>query len=247
MSHPGAQSRVRAAVMALLSHSCFALAVGSMVLALATGMQLGFGRLPQPWAFLGNLLLVLQFPLLHSFLLHVRGRGLLVRLSPVGHGNVLAPTTYAWVASLQLLLTFWLWTPSGTVWRELHGVWAYVAWLPFGAAFAFLHKALVDADLNVQTGAIGWRALWRGQPPVYSPMPTRGLFAFCRQPIYLGFAMVLWTAPVWSPDWLLLSLGWSLYCVVGPLLKEARWLRRYGSVFTAYQQAVPYILPRLPR
>ena len=78
-------------------------------------------------------------------------------------------------------------------------------------------------------------------------MPTHGLFARCRQPIYLGFALVLWTAPVWSLDWLCLTVGWSVYCVVGPRLKEARWARLHGARFTEYQATVPYLLPRFRR
>jgi methanethiol S-methyltransferase len=59
--------------------------------------------------------------------------------------------------------------------------------------------------------------------------------------------MVLWTAPTWTLDWLLLSLVWGAYCVVGPLLKEARWHRMYGDQFSDYRARVPYLLPRLRR
>jgi protein-S-isoprenylcysteine O-methyltransferase Ste14 len=99
----------------------------------------------------------------------------------------------------------------------------------------------------LQTGAAGWWALLRGRKVDYGDMPTRGLFAACRQPIYLGFALVLWTAPTWTPDWLLLAVGWSLYCVVGPRRKEARWQRQFGERFLSYRQSVPYLLPRLFR
>ena len=78
-------------------------------------------------------------------------------------------------------------------------------------------------------------------------MPTGGLFMSCRQPIYLGFAPVSWTAPVWSPDWLALALVWSAYCGLGPLWKEARWARRFTPEFARYQSDVPYFLPRLRR
>jgi protein-S-isoprenylcysteine O-methyltransferase Ste14 len=59
--------------------------------------------------------------------------------------------------------------------------------------------------------------------------------------------LVLWTAPTWTPDWLLLAVGWSLYCVVGPRRKEARWQRQFGERFLSYRQSVPYLLPRLFR
>ncbi len=74
-----------------------------------------------------------------------------------------------------------------------------------------------------------------------------GLFAACRQPIYLGFALVLWTAPVWSLDWLLLTAPWTVYGVVGPRWKEQRWERLFGERFRAYRATVPYLLPRFRR
>jgi methanethiol S-methyltransferase len=240
------RSVAAAVVMGAACHAAFAAAVGSMAWALATGMQLGRGSLTGGSAVAVNLLLMLQFPLLHSFLLG-RGKHLVARLSPVGHGRTLALSTYALLASLQLLLAFWAWSPSGVVWHEPRGAAGIVQWTLFGGAWLFLQKSLWDAGLAVQSGAAGWWALLRGKPVAYGPLPTTGLFAYCRQPIYLGFAAVLWTAPVWSLDWLLLACGWTAYCIVGPRWKEARWERRFGASFVAYRASVPYLLPRLFR
>lgn len=244
--HP--RCRIAAAItMAVLCHSAFALAVGSMAYALLKGLQNGHGALPHGLGVAANLLLVLQFPLLHSFLLSRRGRPLLVRLSPVGHGRALSLSTYVLVGSLQLLLTFWAWTPTGIVWHAPHGPLGIVHYALFGAAWLFLVKALADAGLGVQSGAAGWWALLRDRAVSYGDMPVRGLFARCRQPIYLGFALVLWTAPCWSPDWLLLASCWTVYCVVGPRLKESRWERMFGDRFRSYRATVPFLLPRFRR
>ncbi len=236
-----------AVVIALCCHAAFVGAVGSMAYCLAVGLQAGYGTLAGAAAMWCDLLLVLQFPLLHSWLLSRRGRAAVRRLSPVGHGGTLAVTTYALLASLQLLLTFWAWSPSHVVWHTPSGLVGIAQWSAFVAAWLFLQKALWDAGLAVQSGAAGWWALARGRAVDYGRMPTQGLFARCRQPIYLGFAMVLWFAPVWSLDWLLLAVGWSAYCVVGPLWKEARWARLFGDRFTSYRATVPYLLPRFRR
>lgn len=240
--------RILAALsMGLLCHSLFVLAVGSMALALATGLQLGQGRLPGALGVAANLLLVLQFPILHSTLLSKRGRPWLQRLSPVGYGRTLTVTTYVMVGSLQLLLTFWAWTPSGVVWHGPAGAGGVLQYALFAGAWLFLVKALWDAGLGLQSGAVGWWALLRGKPVAYGDMPTAGLFARCRQPIYLGFALVLWTAPTWTPDWLLLTAGWTAYCVVGPRFKESRWEALFGARFRDYRSTVPYFLPRFRR
>ena len=70
---------VAALLMAVLCHGLFALAVGSMAICLAGGLQEGFGRLPSGWAWVANLALLLQFPILHSTLLSRKGRGWLQR------------------------------------------------------------------------------------------------------------------------------------------------------------------------
>ncbi|MBL8733803.1 MAG: isoprenylcysteine carboxylmethyltransferase family protein [Planctomycetes bacterium] len=239
--------RLAAIGMLVVCHGSFVLAVGSMVFALATGLQNAQGTLRGAAAVFADAGLVLQFPVLHSFLLSRRGAPTLRRLSPFGHGRTLAPSTYALVASLQLLLVFWLWSPSGVVWHQPTGWTGALQWGLFAAAWLVLQKALYDAGLALQTGAAGWLALWRNRAVDYGGMPTHGLFACVRQPIYLGFALVLLTAPVWSLDWLLLTLGWVAYCVVGPRFKEARWARLHGPRFVAYRDAVPYLLPRLRR
>jgi hypothetical protein len=42
----------------------------------------------------------------------------------------------------------------------------------------------------VQTGALGWRAIARGERPRYASFfPERGLFRVCRQPVYVAFAL----------------------------------------------------------
>jgi 2-polyprenyl-6-hydroxyphenyl methylase/3-demethylubiquinone-9 3-methyltransferase len=74
-------------------------------------------------------------------------------------------------------------------------------------------------------------------------MPTRGLFRLCRQPIYLAFTCTVWTVPIWTPDQLFIASGLTVYCVIGPLFKEARFARLFGQKFADYQKFRPYWLP----
>jgi len=242
-SEPAWRRRGLALLSGFLCHGTFLVAVGSMFLALRNGLALGRGPLHGPAAWAANAALALQFPLVHSFLLTERGRRLLGRVFGARHGRTLAPTTYAWSAALQILATFLLWSPSGTVWWHPTGGAALAMHGLYASAWLFLGKALLDGGLGLQTGWIGWTALWRGGKARFPAMPEHGLFAVCRQPIYLGFALTLWTGPVWTPDRLLLAGLWSAYCVVGPLRKERRYLKMHGEAFAAYQRRVPYMLP----
>jgi protein-S-isoprenylcysteine O-methyltransferase Ste14 len=226
-----------------LNHALFGCAITAMVLGLHGGLRIGAGTLHGPPALAANAALALQFPLLHSWMLTRSGRRALERLAPGGFGRELVPTTFAALASVQVLATFLLWSPSGVVLYEATG-WTLWIWNGlFAASWSFLVKALYDARLSVQTGSIGWVALLRGRPAEFGSFPVRGLFRSCRQPVYLAFALTLWTGPTLTLDRLLLAALWTAYCLVGPLHKERRYLEHYGDAYSEYRRRVPYILP----
>jgi methanethiol S-methyltransferase len=244
---PGRGRIVLALIMGVACHGIFALAGIAMVTAMFFGLSASFGSVSWPWALLANAALLAQFPLGHSLLLTVRGRALLTRLVPGHHGRTLSTTTYAIIASLQLLALFALWTPSGIIWWRAEG---WVFWLvcaSYAGAWLLLIKASFDAGPEVQSGSLGWLSLMQNIRPIFPDMPQTGLFRFIRQPIYVAFALTLWTVPVWTPDQFALAVSFTAYCLVAPLMKERRFTALYGERFTAYQRTVPYAWPRWRR
>ena len=243
---PGGAGRIALAlVMGVLCHALFAAGVLAMIVAMFFGLGESLGTVPCPWAALANAALILQFPLAHSLLLTPRGGQLLARLIPGPHGGTLATTTYAIIASVQLLALFALWTPSGIIWWRAEGaaIWAMTA--AYAASWLILLKASFDAGAEVQSGALGWMSLLARIRPVFPDMPTQGLFGLIRQPIYVAFALTLWTPPVWTPDQLVLTITFTAYCLLAPRLKERRFAARYGARFDQYRREVPCTLPRL--
>jgi len=238
-----ARERRIAALYGLLCHGAFAIGISAMVAGIFTGLRLGRGPFSGAAALGWDLLLIAQFVVLHSFLLTRRGRAVLVRLAPAGLGAPLSTTTFALISSLQILLTFVAWSRLGEVWWEPHGWVRAVICCAYAASWMFLLKAMSDAGMAVQTGFLGWSAVARGQEPRFAGFRAQGTFRVVRQPVYLAFACTLWTGPVWTPDHLLLALTWTGYCLLGPLLKERRYLRFYGDTFARYRQRVPYLLP----
>jgi protein-S-isoprenylcysteine O-methyltransferase Ste14 len=234
---------VLALVMGVLCHLAFTVAVVAMIAAMFFGMSKSFGQVPWPWALVTNALLIVQFPLAHSFFLTGRGSRWLARFVSRPHGRTLATTTYALIASLQLAALFLLWTPSGVVWWRAEGVLFWLICSAYGASWLLLMKASFDAGVEVQSGALGWLSLLARIRPRFPDMPELGLFRVIRQPIYVAFALTLWTVPVWTPDQLALALGLTAYCLLAPRLKERRFLARYGARFVRYRGAVPYAFP----
>jgi len=244
ISSGGSASRRRVAISyGLICHGLFAAAVGTMILAMFFGLGRSWGPFRSPECWFANGLLLLQFPLMHSFLLARPGQRALRRLAPARYAEELATTSYVIVASIQVILLFALWSPSGTVWWRATGTARLAISCTYAGTWLLLLKSLMDAGIALQTGLLGWRAVLHDERPVYPKMPISGLFRLCRQPIYLSFALTMWTVPTWTPDQLVLALGLTAYCLVGPLFKERRFRRLFGKEFELFACEVPYWLP----
>jgi len=235
--------QVVAVTYGVVCHASFVLGIATMMVAMFFGMSRSMGPLGAPWSWLANAALLVQFPVTHSLLLTTRGRNLLARLAPPGTGSTLSTTTFVIVAALQVFALFALWSPTGTIWWQARDVTLIALTALYAGSWLLLGKSMLDAGLSLQTGSLGWTALLRGRKPVYPPMPTTGLFRLTRQPIYVAFALTLWTVPTWTPDQLVLALTLTAYCLVAPRFKEARFRRVYGAAFDAYAATVPYWLP----
>ena len=242
---PGPERILVAFVYGVFCQTLFALAVGVMIVAMFFGMTESFGIVPKPWSYAANLFLVLQFPFMHSVLLSKRGNKFLNFLAPSKYAETLNTTSYVIFASIQLFALFALWTPSGVVWWRAEGYLFYIICVLYSSSWMLLIKASYEAGAEVQSGALGWMSLAQNKKPEFPDMPTKGLFSIIRQPIYVSFALTLWTVPVWTPDQLALAMVFTIYCLFAPKLKEARFEKRYGARFKAYRARVPYVLPCL--
>jgi hypothetical protein len=116
------------------------------------GLSESFGTVPWPWAALANAVLIVQFPLAHSALLTGPGGRRLDRLILGPHGQTLATTTYATLASAQLLALFALWTPSGIIWFRAEGA---IFWAICAAFAASLSVSLRGRTLPKTGGSSG--------------------------------------------------------------------------------------------
>jgi hypothetical protein len=242
---PGGGRVTLALALGLICHTAFAAGVTAMIVSMFFDLSKSFGTVPWPWAALANATLIAQFPLAHSVLLTGAGGRWLARVVPGPHGVTLATTTYAIIASAQLVALFVLWTPSGIVWWRAEGAAFWAICAAYAASWLLLAKASFDAGAEVQSGALGWLSLMARTRPVFPDMPTVGSFRVIRQPIYVAFALTLWTVPVWTPDQLVLAISYTAYCLLAPRFKERRFAARYGERFERYRATVPYAMPRL--
>ena len=229
----------------LVCHIIFTASVLTMLVAMFFGMSQSFGKIPEPYSYFCNLLLLLQFPIAHSFLLSSVGKKFLLYFSPKQYSKTLAPTIFVIIASIQLFLLFFCWSPSQIIVWEASGASYFLMCTLYGSSWLLLIWASIDAGAELQSGALGWMSLAQNKAPKFPELPTFGLFKFIRQPIYASFALTTWTTPSWTLDQLLIAVVFTIYCVVAPIFKEKRLEKRFGDKFTNYKSKVPYMIPSL--
>lgn len=146
-------------------HLSFAAAVTSMIVGLYAGLTMGRGPFHGSASVATDFALLSQFPIFNSLLLSSRGRRVLAHMAPLGLGSALGTTTYATIASWQMLLTFALWSPIDTnPWIPRGGL-LLASSVAYSAAWVLLLKSMADAGLDVQTGFLAWGSVFRGRGP----------------------------------------------------------------------------------
>jgi methanethiol S-methyltransferase len=153
-------------------------------------------------------------------------------------------STYVLVASLCLMLLFWQWLPiPAIVWQiDEPDVAATVAavslagWvIVFTSTFMINHFELFG--LHQVTNNLTGREMPapRFRTPLY--------YKFVRHPIYLGFIIAFWAAPVMTAGHLLFAAVTTAYIFVGIWLEERDLVEMFGDEYRRYKERVSMLLP----
>ncbi|MEG9436658.1 isoprenylcysteine carboxylmethyltransferase family protein [Edaphobacter sp. HDX4] len=152
-------------------------------------------------------------------------------------------STYVLFSSLALLLLFWKWQPmGGVVWRlESLSAWAaltalYTAgWLTVLVATFLIHHF----DL------FGLRQVWLyliGRPYTQLVFRTPGPYRVVRHPLYVGWLMVFWSAPVMTVAHLVFAIATTAYILIAIQFEERDLIRSHPE-YAEYRRRVPMLLP----
>ena len=155
-------------------------------------------------------------------------------------------STYVLASSLALVGLFVWWQPIGGV------IWA----VPAGFA----------RDLVVGLYLVGWLLLlyatflidhfdlfglaqvWRHiagrsyRPPQFR---TPSLYGLVRHPLYVGWLVIFWAAPVMTVAHLIFAVMTTAYILIAIQLEERDLVTAFGDDYVEYRRRTPMLVPRL--
>ena len=195
---------------------------------------------PTPQALIVNLLLMSLFAVQHSVMARKQFKEWWTQYIP----KSIERSTYVMLANLTLMLLFWQWRPMpAIVWQidnpdvaVLIAALSLVGWvIVFTSTFLINHFELFG--LHQVANNLSGREMPapRFRTPLY--------YKFVRHPIYLGFIIAFWAAPVMSVGHLLFAAVTTAYIFVGIFLEERDLVDLFGDDYLRYKERVSMLLP----
>ena len=152
-------------------------------------------------------------------------------------------SSYVLMSCIALIIVMALWQPmGGIIWAVQNQMWSRMIYVVYFAGWILMFYASFLID---HFGLFGMRQAWTAFRRGYCWGPelkTSGLYRHVRHPIYLGWLLVVWAAPIMTVTHLLFAAGTTIYMLVGIHLEE-RDLTTELPEYEQYKRKVPMLLP----
>jgi protein-S-isoprenylcysteine O-methyltransferase Ste14 len=154
-------------------------------------------------------------------------------------------STYVLAATLALALLLWQWRPISqpVIWSvedpfAVQALWG-VFWL--GWAILLLATFLINHFELFGLRQVFSRLIGREIPEAEFKTPF--IYRYVRHPIYLGFILGMWAAPVMSAGHLLFAAGGTGYIMIGIWFEERDLVAQFGEQYRRYRDQVGMLVP----
>jgi protein-S-isoprenylcysteine O-methyltransferase Ste14 len=195
---------------------------------------------PMTEALIVNLLLMSLFAVQHSVMARRQFKEWWTQYVP----KSVERSTYVLFASLALVVLFWQWRPMPDVmWQVANPSAAmaitglsFVGWLlVLTSTFLINHFELFGVHQVVNN--LAGRSM--SEPRFKTPV----LYKVVRHPIYLGFIIAFWAAPVMTVGHALFAAVTTAYIFVGIWLEERDLTELFGDEYRRYKERVSMLVP----
>ena len=155
-------------------------------------------------------------------------------------------STYVLLSSLALMLVFWQWRPiGGVIWKVDGGIAELVIDCFYGMG---LLVVLLSTFLINHFDLFGLRQVYlylTGRPYTHLEFRTPFFYRYVRHPLYVGWLLTFWSAPVMTAAHLFFALLTTAYILVAIRFEEADLVTFHGEKYLRYREQVPMIVPGL--
>lgn len=187
-----------------------------------------------------NLLLMSLFAVQHSVMARQQFKQWWTRYVP----KPVERSTYVLLASLCLLLLFWQWRPMPAIVWQVNDpdVAVTVATVSLGGWIIVLTSTFMINHFEL----FGLHQVANHLTDREMPAPrfrTPLYYKLVRHPIYLGFIIAFWAAPVMTVGHLLFATVTTAYILVGIFLEERDLIALFGDQYHQYRKQVSMLLP----
>src|SRR5262245_31786347 len=161
---------------------------------------------------------------------------------------VVERSTFVLCATLALMLLLWQWRPIPTIVWQMNDptvAMAFTGLSLFGwlivLASTFMINHFELFGLHQVANHLAGRQM--GEARFKTPM----LYKLVRHPIYLGFIVAFWAAPVMTAGHFLFAAVTTAYIIVGIMLEERDLVDQFGDEYRSYRAQVGMLTPKIGR